>query len=474
MTADALRRSPLLEGLPETLLDELSARGTTVELADGAVLMEEGSPADAMYIVLEGSLEARRRIDGAGQVVIGTIAPGEVVGEMALLHGRPRSAEVGAVGPTRLLRIDGSALDELLAHRGVSRAMLATATKRLETQELLLRQHGRMAALGTLTAGLLHELNNPAAAVRRAVDHLATDLTVLEDTEAVLASSVPELRRRLSALAADLPAGGAADGRSPLARAAAEEALRTHLERRGVPAPWELAGQLARSGVDVDAVEALLGDVEGEAAKAALAWLAARLRSRQLLAEAAAGAGRLAEIVGAVKAYSHHGEAAAQDVAIHDGLEAALTLLQHKIPPGVRIIRRYDPDLPTIEGFPGDLNSVWTNLLDNALDAVGATGEVELATATAPAHVTVTVTDDGPGIPPDVRSKLFDPFFTTKPVGAGTGLGLATAWAVVTQRHHGTIEVASAPGRTTFTVTLPRAADGPGPRIDEQQEVPTP
>ena len=453
----ALRDSPLLEGLPDTLLEALVADSEPVELADDEVLMEEGSPATAMYIVLEGTLEVRKRTEGGDQVSLGSIGPGELVGELALVHGAGRTAQLRGRGPARLLAIGAEAFDELLAHPGAARVVLATATKRLGNQELHLRQHGRMVALGTLTAGLLHELNNPAAALRRAVDHLGTALEAMDRASAALATTAPTLQARLAEAAGVLGRSEGGTDVGPLEGADAEERLRAHLARRNVPRPWEHAGTLVRSGVDARDVDALLDSADGEVAGAALAWLAARASVQGLLDEAAAGASRIADIVGAVKAYSHPGEAPVQDVVVHDGLEAALTLLRHKIPAKMQVIRRYAPDLPTVAGHPGDLNGVWTNLLDNAIDAAGEHGTVEVVTAYHDAAVVVSIVDDGPGIAREVRDRLFDPFFTTKPVGAGTGLGLATAQTVITQRHGGWIDVESRPGRTAMTVTLPRS-----------------
>ncbi len=453
---EALRESPLLEGLPDALLEALVADSEPVELVDDEILMDEGSPATAMYVVLEGTLEARKHAESGAQVSLGTLGPGELVGELALVHGSGRTAQLRARGPARLLAIRAEAFDDVLAHPGVARVVLATATKRLSNQEVLLRQHGRMVALGTLTAGLLHELNNPAAALRRAVDHLGTALTTMDDASAVLATAAsPTLQTRLAEAVATRSRGGGSDA-GPLARADAEDRLRAHLAQRSVPRPWDHAGLLVEAGLDVQDVDSLLDGVEGEVAGTALGWLAARTTVQRLLDEAATGAARIADVVGAVKAYSHQGEAAAQDVVIHDGLEAALTLLRHKIPAGMQVVRRYAPDLPTVEGHPGDLNGVWTNLLDNAIDAAGEHGTIEVTTSHDDDQVVVAIIDDGPGIPPQMCERLFDPFFTTKPVGAGTGLGLATAQTVVTQRHGGWIDVESQPGRTAMTVTLPR------------------
>jgi signal transduction histidine kinase len=451
MTVPALRNSRLFEGLDDDALGQLARKGKEVEVAVGADLLSEGSEPDAMFVLLDGELEVHKQVDG-DEVPIGTVRQGELVGELGLLHGRPRSAGVRATRPSRLLRIPADALDDLLGHPPTSRELLATATRRLEQQEVLLRQHGRMAALGNLTAGLLHELNNPAAAVGRAVDHLADAVEAVRRADRRLVEAVPpDVADRLIALGRR-PRHPPAD---PLARSDAEDAWRAWLEAHGVEQAWTLAGELAAAGLAPQNVEASVHGLPPAAVEAGVRSVAAALSLGRLLREARTGAEHISEIVGAVKTFSHHGEAPVQQVDVHAGIEAALTLLAHKVPAGVDIRRVYADDLPAVEGYPGDLNVVWTNLVDNALDAVGDAGVVAIATRAEDGRVVVEVTDDGPGIPAEVADRVFDPFFTTKPVGQGTGVGLATTHVIVTQGHRGRIWIDSSPGRTTVSVALP-------------------
>jgi signal transduction histidine kinase len=429
----ALRRSPVLAELSEEVLTSLLRDAKMVTLAAGEVLMAEGSDPDAMYIVVEGNLEITKR-GGSSEIPLNTCGPGEPIGELALVHRRPRTATVRALEETRLLCIDADAFDRLLEQPSSARTLLSTATERLETQELRLREYGKMAALGTLTAGLLHELNNPAAAIRRSIEQLG-DLLRADGAGTDPKGVVTEL--------------------DPLARSDLEQEVRRALEALGVDRGWEVAGPLADLGVDPTTLGTRLAEIDPADPSRAARQLASRGQTAALLAEARTAASRISEIVGAVKSFSHHDEAPVQNVVIHDGLDAALTLVHHKIIQGITVERDYDPDLPPVEGYPGDLNSVWTNLIDNAIDATGEDGTIVLRTRGGPDHVTVEVIDDGTGIPPEVMDRIFDPFFTTKPVGQGTGLGLPIAFSTVTQKHGGRLEVTSKPGHTAFLVTLP-------------------
>jgi signal transduction histidine kinase len=449
MMDEALRASPLFASLSARTLAGLAHRAEAVTLEPGEVLFAQGEEPAGLYLVAEGELEVVRR-RGSTELQVATSHRGDLVGELALAHGGPRTATVRAVTPARLLLLDTDAFADLLTDRDAAMSLLGMVTRRLGELELELRRHDRMALLGTLAAGLLHELNNPAAAVTRSVDRLAEMTVAWQDLDADL-----EDRALLGAL------GGLLDRARPPPSALQRLETETEIERTlaalGVVADeTDLTSPLAGLGIAPPDLASVLAGVPPSDAARALRWLALRGQVARLVEETRTGAARISEIVGAVKGYVHVGETGSRDVDVHEGIEAALTLLRGRIPSGVRIVRAYDPDLGTVPGFPADLSSVWMNLLDNALDAVGERGTITIRTEPLPAAIRVEVANTGPAVPPAILDRVFDPFFTTKAVGEGTGLGLATTYSVVTGRHQGTVELTSVEDDTVATVTLPR------------------
>jgi signal transduction histidine kinase len=316
----------------------------------------------------------------------------------------------------------------------------------------------RLAALGTMAAGLAHELNNPAAAAKRAASDMADALEVLSSTigHFVEAGVTREEAQTLVALQREALAQVAQRGPlGALDAADAEDDLVEALERLGVPEPWRLAEPLASAGIDGAWLERVHSSA-GAATPAAVAWVAASLATRGLAAEIADSAERISRLVGAVKSYAYmdRGEVVRADV--HEGLETTLVVMGHRLKhTQIELRREYDRSLPQLSVHGAELNQVWTNLLDNAIAALGDTGTLTLRTRRDGDCVLVEVADDGPGIPEDVRERIFDPFFTTKAVGQGTGLGLDTARRIVEERHSGSITFESQPGATTFRVWLP-------------------
>ncbi|MCF6508240.1 cyclic nucleotide-binding domain-containing protein [Blastococcus sp. MG754426] len=434
----ALRRSALFGLLPEREVTELAATTERWELPPGGVLVEEGSPPDALFVVLEGELEVTRET-GGGPVLLNLCGPGEVIGELGIAHGRPRSATVRARTPVVVERLGAEALDRLLAHPGSARALLTATSRRLDHEHGLLRHHERMAALGALAAGLLHELNNPAAAVQRGAARLRA---LLADAGA---------GNPLAPLA-----GAVAVPEDPLDRADAEQEVSARLAGAGLADGWADAADLVRLGVDPGALGAALAGLPPEQRGPAVHDLARSGQVAALLDEISTGAEYLSRIVSGVRPLAYAADQSLTDVDVHAGLDQALVLLRHKVPPGVRVVRDLDPAPQHVLGWPADLAMVWTNLLDNALAAVGDRGEVTVRTRGEPDRVVVDIEDTGGPVPPEVLARAFDAFYTTKPIGQGTGLGLATSLAVVQQRHGGELGLTSEGGITRARVVLPR------------------
>jgi signal transduction histidine kinase len=457
MTSDFLRRLPLFSSLSEEDLTRLCEMAEPLPIQAGQVLIREGSPGDAVYIIEEGEFEVTKRA-GDQELIITRRGPGEVIGEMALLDGSARSATVRALGDSRVLRIAQDTFQEMLAYSPSARkAILQNVGGRLRSIESTLMQHEKMAALGGLAAGLAHELNNPSAAIRRNADHLRNSLD--EWQEAIVGLQTVGLRDgqndRLQALETEMIERSAQPVfLDPLVCSDLEIDLQAWLEERGVEGAWELAPALVALGWEVDSLRDKVEDFSTEQLSAVLQWLGTGSSIYRLLDEVRRSAERISEVVGAVKQYSYADQAPVQNVDVHQGLDSTLIILRHKLRAGVKVIRDYAPDLPYIEAYAGELNQVWTNLIDNAIDAMNGQGELLIRTCAEKGHVIVEITDNGPGIPPALLKRIFDPFFTTKPQGQGSGLGLYLAYNSV-QKHFGQTQVESRPGRTCFQVTLP-------------------
>ncbi len=325
-------------------------------------------------------------------------------------------------------------------------------------QELMLRQSEKLATLGTLAAGIAHELNNPAAAARRAADQLREALARLEEAHfhlgsVALSPAGQEMLLSLERQARDRARGP--DNFSALERSDREAVVEEWCDQRGVSDSWAIAPSLVSQGLDPPALAQLAAHLRGEELSAALMWAASLFPVYSLLHEIGEGSARISEIVGALRGYSYLGQAPVQAVDLHEGLDNTLVILRNKLKAGIQVHRDYGPDLPKVSACGSELNQVWTNLLDNAADAMGGKGEIVIRTRGKNGCVVVEIEDDGPGIPEEIQPRIFDPFFTTKAPGKGTGLGLSTSHAIVTQKHKGEIRVESRPGFTRFTVTLP-------------------
>lgn len=441
-TEDLLRAVPLFAELPDGIFAEVSRGSTEIEVPKGEAIIREGDPAHTAYVVIEGELEVTKLSEGR-QVVLNRVGPGEVQGEIALIEDAPRGATVTTLSPARLLEIDAAAFRALLDDASFVRTILKTVTRRLRTTEAALRHEERMAALGTMAAQLMHELNNPAAAVARSAAGLGE---VYEE--------VGEVTLKLS----DLDLGGIPEptGHPPgssLDRARREEEIASWMESRSVPEPWRLASALVEAGWLADDLESLTKGSDPSTATALPRWVALRSLAGQLIEEIRIGASRISELVRVVKGYSFLDQAPIQEIDVRSGIDDTLVLLRHKLD-GVSVVTDYSESLPRIEAPGRDLNQVWTNLIDNAADALDGEGEIRISARPVDNGVQVEVANTGRGIPPEILPRIFDPFFTTKEPGKGTGLGLHTVHTIV-NRIGGHIDVESTEGETRFVVTIP-------------------
>jgi signal transduction histidine kinase len=424
-----LRETPLFAGVDEAPLRELVARGEIVDLEAGEVLIRQGDVADALFVVLDGELEVTRQ-SGESRIPVAVVGPGSLQGEIAALEGGRRVATVAATRDAEVLRIPVGALRELLATGpDVALSVIRTAVARLRAIESTLREREKLAALGTLSAGLAHELNNPAAAALRSIGALEEAVSAAE----ALPRPSPPPRPPEN---------------TPAPRSALERADRIS-EIEPLAGGADAASALVAAGWTVEGLRAQPAEV--------VPWLAADASVRQLLGELELALTRISDIVGAVKGYSYLDQAPIGRVDVRIGLEQTLVILRHRLR-DVEVRTEIADDLPPIEAYGSELNQVWTNLIDNAVDAMDGRGTLTVRAepdATPDGvGVRVTIADTGSGIPPEIRARLFEPFFTTKEPGKGTGLGLHISHGVVA-RHAGRIEVDSAPGDTRFTVTLP-------------------
>jgi len=449
---DLIQQVPLFADLTREECEALCRSSERVNAKPGDLIIAEGTPGESMYIVLSGELEVTKR-DGDQDIVLASRKTGEFLGEMSLLEQAPRSASVRAVTPSELLAIGPEAFHNLLKQRpSAATTVLRTVAGRLRSTEASLVQADKLASLGTLAAGLAHELNNPAAAIQRSIGTLEEAVAAWhrKTLELNALGLSPDEWRRTQDIEKTLVGVRPA---APSSRV--ESKLTDRLDAIGVVDSWEAGPALAALGWTADDLDARSMGLTRPHLAPILGWIASGATVQQLMAEIATSARAISAIVHAVKSYAYLDQAPVQDVDLARSLEDTLMILNHKLKQGIEIQRDFAPDLPRIEAYAGELNQVWTNIIDNAIQAMDGKGRLELRLRPLADEVEIRIADSGPGIPPTVAGKVFDPFFTTKAQGVGTGLGLHIAHNIVVNRHRGRIDFTSRPGRTEFRIVLP-------------------
>ena len=460
-TRDDLRTLFLFEALTDEQLDWLAERGELRTYDTGATVSREGEPATHLYVLLEGGLRLSRLVNGEELVVNESTQRGAYSGAIrAYVENDPLyGGSVVTTEPSRFFRLPGADFAEMMrTWFPMAVHLLDGLYVGIRSSEGQVRQREHLANLGTLSANLAHELNNPASATVRAASQLRTRVAGMRHKLGLVASGkadpkaiaqLVELQERAVERAAksDVQLG-------PLAASDAEDELADQLEALGVTGAFELAPVYVAAGLDAAWIDDVARTVAPAPPEGALRWLAYTLETEALMDEIEEASSRISQLVAAVKQYSYLDSGGAQEVELEPGIDSTVVMLGGKLH-GIAVVKDYAADLPRVTAFPAELNQVWTNLIDNAAHALDGAGTLTLRTRHDDDAVVVEVADDGPGIAPEVLPRIWEAFFTTKPPGEGSGLGLDNARRIVERRHHGTIDVDTGAAGTTFTVRLP-------------------
>jgi signal transduction histidine kinase len=453
-TSELLHRIPAFDGLPDDQIAWFLSQSKELHLNQGDSYARQGEPADAMFVLLEGEFQWRGEL--AGESFVLEIHAGEITGILPFSRMKQFTLSGRAMTEARILRFPAALFPQLVQKMPeLATRLVGLMSDRIREATRFEQQRDRLAALGKLSAGLAHELNNPASAAKRAASQLRDILKRVRDAShelgrrdltAAQKSEIEKLESSLIQL----------DGPPPdaLTISDLEEQIDSLLRSHGQPDLWQLASDLAHKNFKPAALEHLFAALDADTARAALVRISASLEIADLLHQIESSTSRISELVGAIKEYTFMDQSPVQNVDIVKTLETTLTILNHKLKRGVTVQRDYQKIPLLVNSFGSELNQIWTNIIDNAIDAMGGKGELRVRTHREDDCVVVEIGDNGPGISPAVRPHIFEPFFTTKAVGQGTGLGLDTVQRIV-RKHRGNIQVHSKPGDTRFQVRLP-------------------
>jgi signal transduction histidine kinase len=456
VTASELRRVPVFADLPDDQIAWFLSQAQEVLLQPDEVYIHEGDPADAMLVILEGQLQVRGVL--GGDLVTFSTKAGDVTGMLPFSRMKQSPVTGRAITHARTLRFPATSFAELVQRMPeLTQRLVGLMSDRIRESTRIEQQRDRLAGLGKLSAGLAHELNNPASAARRASSQLRELMHKIKSASQELGRRelTPAQRSEIEKLEASL-IGTNDPPPDALTVSTLEDQLDSELRSHGQNDLWQLAAALARKGVKPELLEGLFASLGVESARAALVRISSSLEIAGLLTEIESATSRISDLVRAIKEYTFMDQAPVQNVDIVKSLETTLTILNHKLKHGVSVQRDYQPVPLMVDSFGSELNQVWTNIIDNAIDAMGGKGELRVRTYREDGCVVIEIGDNGPGISPDVEPHIFEPFFTTKGVGQGTGLGLDTVQRIV-KKHRGSVQVASKPGDTRFQILLPVA-----------------
>jgi signal transduction histidine kinase len=454
---ELLRKVTVFEGLPDDQIAWFLSKSQEIRLKAGETYSRQGDAANAMFVLLEGEFQWRGEI--AGEAVVLTISAGAVTGVLPFSRMKNYSLTGRAITDGCALRFSSSLFPELMQRMPeLTTRLVGLMSDRIRETTRFEQQRDRLAALGKLSAGLAHELNNPASAAKRATSQLRDMLKRIRDASHELGRRdlTAVQRAEIEKLEASITQ---VDGPPPdaLTASALEDQIDALLRSHGQDDLWQLAADLARRNFKPAALEALFATMDAATARAALVRISTSVEIVGLLNEIESSTTRISDLVRAIKEYTFMDQAPLQNVDIVKTLENTLTILNHKLKRGIKVERDYGSVPLLVNSFGSELNQIWTNLIDNAIDAMGGTGQLRLRAYRDDDSVVVEIRDNGPGIPPEVQPHIFEPFFTTKAVGEGTGLGLDTVQRIV-KKHRGGIQVLSKPGDTCFQVWLPIAS----------------
>ena len=447
--------SILFPVLEEEYLENLEACGTVLKLQANQVLFTEGNAAECFYVVLDGEIKITKQL-GEEEIVVTVHRRGEFTGDLSALTGGISQATASSIGVSRVIRFDD--FKELLKDCPSSIDLFVpTLAERSKELEIKLRQQEKLAALGKLSAGLAHELNNPAAAGKRAAKQLGMAIASLQKNILYLQSKQfsPRQRQLLEELQQQACQAIHDESLSPIEQSDLEDNLTDWLEDKGISNAWELSPSLACARIKPVQLQGLAEEMADSAFQEAMIWLEATLTMNGLVSEVEQSTTRISDLVGAIKNYSYMDRSAVQEIDLHEGIDNTLKILHHKLKYGVTVHKEYADNVPTMSVYGGELNQVWTNLIDNAIDAMDGKGELTIRTAVENNCVLIEIIDNGSGISPEIQPRIFEPFFTSKGVGQGSGLGLDISRRIVVQQHKGSINFTSKPGKTVFQVRIP-------------------
>ncbi|MGD0933876.1 MAG: ATP-binding protein [Streptosporangiaceae bacterium] len=465
---DELRSLFLFEKLTPDQLAWLCREGR-VETFEPGPVYTEGDPATCFYVLLEGTLVLLRRVGSDDIEVSRTSDPGVYAGAFQAYLGerapKAYNSSLRVTVPSRFFVLDAGCFAQLMNDWfPLAVHLLEGAFFGNKAANQAVSQRERLLALGSLSAGLTHELNNPAAAAVSATSALRERVAGMRHKLGILTrhpyhqetlEHLIDLQERAVERVAKAPALG------PMEASDAEDTVSDWLDGYGIQGSWNLAPVLVQAGLDTEWLDQVAGLVETDDLEGAIRWLTYTVETEMLMNEIQDSTGRIMHLVGAAKQYSQLDRAPYQEIDVHDLLDSTLLMLAGKLGQGIKVVKDYDRTLPKIPAYAAELNQVWTNLIDNAVSAMGGQGTLTVRTAMDRDKLLVEFRDTGPGVPKDIQPRIFEPFFTTKPVGEGTGLGLDISWRIVVKKHHGEINLVSEPGDTRFRVWLPLSTPDP-------------